>query len=94
MVGKTKALRIAFNMLTCATVFALAKPWPRETISGLIGRKYDEHVRGFVKYTFRVRLWTVAMQVIDKLHRPREQFHCYETYQLEKRARRVLGYHE
>lgn len=89
-VGKTKALRIAFNMFCCASLFFWAKPWPRETISGLFGRKsYD--------YYFVARrvpwFWNIGTRLIDALHR-KELDHCVETAMLEAKARRVLGYHQ
>lgn len=88
---KSKPFTIAFNMLTCATLLAWAKPWPRETISGLVGRKCYE--RYFVARRVPAR-WRIPCQIIDWLHRKTEVDHCVETAFLEARARRCLGYHE
>jgi hypothetical protein len=90
-VRKSKPFTIAFNMLTCATVFAWAKPWPRETISGLFGRKVHEPFytgRGFSAF------WLNGLLFIDWLHRNAEEFHCANTAACEQEAREVLGYHE
>ena len=87
--ARTKPIRIAFNMLCCAVFFCWAKPWPRETISGLFGRKsYD--------YYFVARrvpwFWNTGTKFIDSLH-PHEVDHCVETAMCEAKARRALGYH-
>ena len=87
---KSKPFTIACNMLTCAVLLHFAKPWPRETISGLVGRKQHEHY-------FRSRRvpapWRQLARFIDWLH-PHEIDHCHDTALLEAKARRVLGYHE
>lgn len=94
----TKPVRIAFNMLCCATLFCWAKPWPRETISGLFGRKYEEGVRAANKSGRVVpqgldHFWIAGFRFIDRLH-PNEEFHCHMTSVYERRARKALGYHE
>jgi len=90
---KTKPFRLAFNMFCCATIFCWAGVKPRETISGLAGRKaYDlamwepnePKVRGG-------RFWRVLEWVIDVMHRG-EHMHCYQTATSEWEARRTLGY--
>lgn len=86
-IGRTKALRIAFNMLVCAIAFAPAKPWPRETISGLVGRKCYESRHAH-------RGWSTLRRFIDWLHRKYEPDHCGETATMENSARRKLGYHD
>jgi hypothetical protein len=80
---KTKPFTIACNMLTCATLFYFAQPWPRETISGLFGRKAKT---GGV-------LWKAGRSAINWMHK-HEEDHCTETAWLEGRARQCLGYHE
>ena len=69
---------LGLNMLTCAVLFW---PWalPRETISGLMGRKSMEG-------------WWLAKgaeALIDALHWW-EPDHCYVTFVLENEARRRL----
>ena len=81
--ARTKPVRIAFNMLCCAILFAWACPKPRETISGLFGRKYY--------WDSGHRFWLHGCKLIDKLHRT-EPEHCLATARLEVRARRELGY--
>lgn len=85
----TKPVRIAFNMLCCATLFSWAKPYPRETISGLFGRK------AYLAYFATKRIpifWRVGVRLIDAMHR-KEADHCVETAKLENKARQCLGYH-
>lgn len=93
LIAITKPLRIAFNMLCCATLLAWAGPKPRETVSGLIGRKSYVACVDYGTYDIRYRFWRAFEWLIDVLHR-REEMHCYSTYQLEWRAREILGYDE
>lgn len=89
-IAKTKALRIAFNMLCCAVFFCWASPKPRETISGLFGRKAVE-----IPFNLKMRIpkfWRAGAKFINALH-PSEDDHCFETAILEAHARRCLGYH-
>lgn len=82
---KTKPFRIAFNMLSCAICFAWAGVEPRETISGLFGRKCL-YANGLPK-----RFWRAGRAIIDRIHRE-EKDHCAETAYLEHQARIALGY--
>ena len=71
---------VACNMLTCAL---LLLPWayPRETISGFIGR-----------YAMYGRRWARAVEwVIDRLYFL-EHRHCATTYLQEAKIRIELGY--
>lgn len=88
LILRTKPLRIAINMLCCALLFCWARPYPRETISGLFGRKaYQAYFR-----TKRIPIfWNAGMKLIDALHQ-HEVDHCVETAKCEEQARRVLGY--
>ena len=71
---------VALNMLTCALILL---PWayPRETISGFIGRHafYGKRVAKAVEW------------VVDRLYFLEER-HCRMTYLQESEVRRALGY--
>ena len=69
-------------MLTCAIVFCWAKPYPRETISGLFGR------RAMLGNNF----WRRGRDFINWLHQ-HEVDHCFDTWACENAARKALGYH-
>ncbi len=86
--AKTKPVRIAFNMLCCAVFFCWAGPKPRETISGLFGRKVHEP---FATGRGMGRFWLNGLLFIDALHRG-EEFHCAETAACEAESREALGY--
>jgi hypothetical protein len=81
-VRKSKPFTIAFNMLTCATLFCWAGPCPRETISGLFGRK---------KWMAAGRFWVLGARLIDAMH-PNEPHHCKETFECETAMRQALRY--
>lgn len=81
LIERTKPVRIAFNMLCCAVLFAWADPRPRETISGLFGRKCSYKPVG--------RFWYLGQRFINWIH-PHEPDHCYETWQYEIRMRNCL----
>lgn len=83
--NRTKPIRVAFNMLCCAVFFCWARPEPRETISGLFGRKCRSPGTGV-----RKRFWNFGLELIDSMHD--EPDHCRETAFLEYEARRILGY--
>lgn len=88
--NKTKPIRIAFNMLCCAALFCWTDVKPRETISGLFGRKVHEpfnagHGIG--------HFWLTGLRLIDAMHF-REEFHCANTAACEAEARECLGYCE
>jgi hypothetical protein len=68
-------------MLCCATLFFWADVKPRETISGLFGRK------GASKY--QSRFWNYGRLFIDRLH-AFEHDHCRDTAECEDRMRREL----
>jgi len=80
LILKTKPIRVAFNMLSCAVLFA---PWgvkPRETISGFLGRQsLANHSRALLR----------LRGLIDGLH-PHEPNHCLDTYECERRMRNAL----
>jgi hypothetical protein len=88
----TKPIRIAFNMLCCATLFFWAKPKPRETISGLFGRKVANAPFDLKMSRTMVRFWYAGERFINWLHW-REIDHCFHTTVCENRARHELGYH-
>ena len=77
---KTKPIRVSFNMFCCATLFFWAGVLPRETISGLFGRKAYKHKRG---------IWIHGARFIDVLH-TNEPDHCVETAICEARMREEL----
>jgi hypothetical protein len=80
--GRTKPFRIAWNMWFCATFLFWAGTYPRETVSGLFGRKA-------LAAGARRNFWTIGAEVIDSWH-PDEAAHCTATFVLEEHARRVL----
>lgn len=80
LILRTKPIRVAFNMLCCAVLFCWAGVRPRETISGLFGRK-DRETDG--------RFWVYGAELIDALH-PHEPNHCSETSYCEARMREAL----
>jgi hypothetical protein len=67
-------------MLCCAVFFCWAGVQPRETISGLFGRK----ARNTSKF------WIYGERFIDWMHTGREERHCYDTWQCEVRMRGAL----
>lgn len=72
-----RPIRLAWNMLCCAVLFAPFGVLPRETISGWTGR--NAHIR-----------WVRRLEIfIDWLH-PHEPNHCFETALVEEFSRRVL----
>lgn len=79
-VTTTKPIRIAFNMLCCATIFWWAGVMPRETISGLFGRK-AQHTS---------RFWIYGERFIDWMHSGREENHCRETWLSERHMRKAM----
>lgn len=88
LILKTKPIRVACNMLFCAVFFCWAGVKPRETVSGLFGRKVHEpfqtgHGIG--------RFWLQGLLFIDSLH-PHEEFHCANTAAFEEASREALGY--
>lgn len=85
-VMKTKPIRVSFNMFCCATLFCWAGVLPRETISGLFGRKVG--IDADVPY-HRIKYWRAGMAFIDRLH-PHEEDHCVETAECERRMREEL----
>jgi hypothetical protein len=80
-------------MLTCATLFCWAKPWPRETISGLFGRKAAGAPFDVRSPRWVTRFWIKGARFINAIHRS-EADHCMETAALENQARHCLGYHQ
>lgn len=80
--ARTKPFRVACNMFFCAVLFSWwVGVYPRETISGLFGRKaFSAKGENF---------WTIGARVIDSWH-PLENAHCMETFVLEEHARAVL----
>lgn len=91
MIGKTKPVRIAFNMLCCAVLFCWAGVKPRETISGLFGRKVHEP---FETGRGMGRFWLYGLLFIDWMHSPTEEFHCAHTAACEAEAREALEYED
>lgn len=79
-VTTTKPIRIACNMLCCAVLFCWAGVQPRETISGLFGRK--------ARHT--ARFWIYGERFIDWMHSGREENHCLETSRGEAHMRKTL----
>lgn len=78
---RSKPIRIATNMWCCAVLFIWADPRPRETISGLFGRR--------VSYADAHVFWRWGKSLIDWMH-PHEPNHCHETWQYEIRMRNCL----
>lgn len=79
LITRTKPIRISFNMFCCAIFFCWAGVKPRETLSGLFGRRAaNTHI-----------FWKIGQRFIDALH-PHEKRHCYETWQCEERMRKAL----
>lgn len=74
-----RPIRLGWNMLCCAVLFAPFGVLPRETISGFIGRQSANGKR-WARYGERF---------IDWLH-PHEPKHCAETAFVEASARVVL----
>jgi hypothetical protein len=79
---------VACNMLLCA-VFAFGKSRPRETISGCLGRVYEDAVelgkdRPVVKCFARLVDWIYFW----------EPDHCRVTAAQEAASRKPLGYEE
>lgn len=72
-------LRLAFNMLWCASLLWPFGTMPRETISGFIGRSSANGVRWAQR----------AERFIDWLH-PMEVNHCLRIARMEAAAREVL----
>jgi nicotinamidase-related amidase len=66
-------------MFCCATLFFWAGVLPRETISGLFGRK-----------GYTATFWRMGRQFIDWLHTGHEFDHCVETAVCEARMREEL----
>lgn len=74
-------LRVAINMLVCALVFGLFGSYPRETISGFLGRRGMDLSRSAV--------WELLMMLVDALHL-HERRHCLRVAREEAAAWRVL----
>lgn len=82
LILKTKPIRVSFNMFCCATLFFWAGVEPRETISGLFGRRgYSPKSNAF---------WRYGRAFIDGLHHGHEADHCAETAICEARMRDEL----
>jgi hypothetical protein len=85
LILRTKPLRVSFNMFCCAVLFCWAGVKPRETISGLFGRKG----RWENNPSLRPGFWCVGRKLIDAMHR-HESNHCSETADCESRMRNEL----
>lgn len=83
LVHLTKPVRVSFNMFCCATLFCWAGVLPRETISGLFGRKAYK-ARGPL-----AGFWRFGERFIDRLHK-HEDKHCLDTWHCERRMREEL----
>lgn len=76
---------VALNMLLCSVLFCWCA-LPRETISGLVGRKTSFY--GYCRL-WQAPIWRGARWVIDRLY-SWERNHCELVRRQEMEARRAL----